>query len=354
MYRSSGGSDYGLGRSVLPQNIAVPLVQVAQMIGAKPFMEYALSYALSNWRRIDKAAPVKFDNLSLIRSFSGLPSESGFILVHVAMVAKTPKLVKATFSVLQAVQERNREDFDASMEEFGSVLQDINAVMEEMWARSKPADYQKFRTFIMGVKNQPMFPNGVIYEGVSPHPMSFRGESGANDSIIPTADNLLELYDRMPNNPLTDILKDFREYRPIGHQIFLKYVYERAKQAGVRSFALANSKSALKYIQALDQVRDFRWRHWNFTKEYILKHTRHPVATGGSPIVSWLPNQLSVVLQAITEAASHIKPKDLTLEERMQFARLRELSAAQHRILKAEVSKLRQENPGQDTYILNT
>jgi indoleamine 2,3-dioxygenase len=43
LYRKTG--DYGLGRSVLPKNIAVPLVQVAEKIGAKPFMEYALSYA---------------------------------------------------------------------------------------------------------------------------------------------------------------------------------------------------------------------------------------------------------------------------------------------------------------------
>jgi len=36
-----------------------------------------------------------------------------------------------------------------------------------------------------------MFPNGVIYEGVSDTPFFLRGESGANDSIIPTLDNLL-------------------------------------------------------------------------------------------------------------------------------------------------------------------
>lgn len=29
-----------------------------------------------------------------------------------------------------------------------------------------------------------MFPNGVIYEGVSDEPFSFRGESGANDSMV--------------------------------------------------------------------------------------------------------------------------------------------------------------------------
>lgn len=46
----------------------------------------------------------------------------------------------------------------------------------------------------------------------------------------------------------------------------------------------------------LDQVREFRWRHWCFAREYILKRTSHPTATGGSPIVTWLPNQLSAVL----------------------------------------------------------
>lgn len=29
-----------------------------------------------------------------------------------------------------------------------------------------------------------MFPKGVIYEGVSDKPLSFRGESGANDSMV--------------------------------------------------------------------------------------------------------------------------------------------------------------------------
>lgn len=29
-----------------------------------------------------------------------------------------------------------------------------------------------------------MFPHGVVYEGVSDEAMSFRGESGANDSMV--------------------------------------------------------------------------------------------------------------------------------------------------------------------------
>lgn len=36
----------------------------------------------------------------------------------------------------------------------------------------------------MGTKNQPMFPDGVLYEGVSEERTQYRGESGANDSMV--------------------------------------------------------------------------------------------------------------------------------------------------------------------------
>ena len=34
------------------------------------------------------------------------------------------------------------------------------------------------------MSSQSMFPHGVVYEGVSEEPLSFRGESGANDSMV--------------------------------------------------------------------------------------------------------------------------------------------------------------------------
>lgn len=326
----------------------MPLVTLAKKLEAKPFMEYALSYALYNWKKVDPKGPLDYDNMALIRSFSGLPSESGFILVHVAMVAHTPKLVSACFKILDAVKSKDRDAFNKSLDDYRSVMSTINREMETMWARSKHEDYQKFRTFIMGVKNQPMFPKGVVYEGVSRKPMSFRGESGANDSIIPASDNLFELYDRMPKNPLTAILKDFRQYRPIGHQLFLDHVYKRSKQLGVRSFALDDSVSALKYLENLDEIRDFRWRHWNFTKEYILKYTKHPVATGGSPIVTWLPNQLKAVLDSMIEVLPKINPAKLTAKSKKDLSAIKEKVETQRKVLVKEVEKLKKEYPGQE------
>lgn len=311
-------------------------------------MEYALSYALYNWRRVDTEGGLTYENMKLIRSFSGLESEKGFILTHVTMVANTPTLVRSVFKVLEGAKAQDRVLFNKALDSVCAVMKRVNAEMETMWSRSKAKDYQRFRTFIMGIKNQPMFPKGVVYEGVSSQPAEFRGESGANDSIIPTMDNLLELYDKMPQNPLTEILKDFRQYRPIGHQIWLDHVYTRSKQLHVRKYALADSVSALKYLANLDQIRDFRWRHWNFTKEYILKNTHHPVATGGSPIVTWLPNQLRAVLEAMTEVIHVIRPEMLGPKDKKALGEYAERASTQHRVLSKEVDMLKKQYPGQD------
>lgn len=90
------------------------------------------------------------------------------------------------------------------------------------------------------------------------------------------------------------------------------------------------------------QIREFRHRHWNFVKEYILKHTTHPVATGGSPIITWLPNQLDGVLEAMGRAAAVVaRAKDrLSPEHWRQFQELEKRFDAQQRHLRREVDEL--------------
>ena len=125
----------------------------------------------------------------------------------------------------------------------------------------------------------------------------------------------------MPDTPLTEILKDFRSYRPDNHREFLEWVRDRAGDVRVKSFAMAEEETAGKhyvarchancadfreiialYLHALHQVRDFRWRHWCFTREYIIKKTSHPTATGGSPIV--LVKHLSIEITAVLTCLS--------------------------------------------------
>lgn len=152
----------------------------------------------------------------------------------------------------------------------------------------------------------------------------------------------------MPDNPLTSVLRDFREYRPVTHNEWLTFVGAKSKKLNLPSFARLDANSAVRHLTAVDQVREFRDRHWRFTKEYILKHSDHPVATGGSPIVTWLPNQLSVVLNAMVDIAKGIDASALeSAAIRDELQKLEHRAATQARVLEREVAELKKRFPNQ-------
>jgi indoleamine 2,3-dioxygenase len=322
----------------------VPLSIIAKKIGAKPFMEYALSYALYNYAKVNKSDALEYDNLKLIRLFDGSPAEHGFILVHVDMVRFSGLLVTNVAQAMRCAESKDRYNFNQAMISLYDAQTKINEKMETMWRNSKPDGYQGLRTFIMGTFNQPMFPNGVLYEGVSDARTQYRGESGANDSIIPTLDNFLQVTENLPSNPLTDVLRDFRTYRPPHHNEWLSFVEDNAKKVNIRGFSLQNAESALLYIKNLDKIREFRLRHWNFTKEYIMKYSKHPVATGGSPITTWLPNQLSAVMGILVDSCAKVNPNQFTTDEsKKKFHLLKTQAIEQKKTLDSEVDQLRKE-----------
>ncbi|KAJ6151796.1 Indoleamine 2-3-dioxygenase [Penicillium chermesinum] len=330
---------YGLGRTLLPKCVARPMYRCAQILDLPPFMSYAASYALFNYTVADKSKGLEeYSNLRLIRAFErGLDpksSEAGFILTHVDMVKETGPLVNGVLRVIDTIEQRgSRAEINDGFREILRSMEKIEASMEEMWANSKPSDYLSFRVFIFGITNQSMFPNGVIYDGVLDNkPLEFRGESGANDSIIPMLDHL------------------FPRLSPLPHREFLTYIREKAETIGVRKYAVQDSETAVLFLKVLNHVRSFRWRHWLFAREYIIRRTPHPTATGGSPIVTWLPNQLFAVMELmIIIYDTHLAPKqgaaivhseqDLIASHRKQVEPMMENVRDQKEKLEKEVEK---------------
>lgn len=79
-YRATG--KYAPGRDVLPKEIARPITMLAEKLGHWPYMEYASSYALQNWKRKDAEKGIVYENLGLIRAFEDpAGSEAGFMWV---------------------------------------------------------------------------------------------------------------------------------------------------------------------------------------------------------------------------------------------------------------------------------
>jgi len=102
--------------------------------GFKPFMEYAGSYALFNYRLQDPKKGLEYDNLRLIRAFEhGLDpksSEAGFVLVHVDMVQNSGPLVDGVVSSLDACEVNDRDAFDAGMNKVIQAMSKVNKVMD--------------------------------------------------------------------------------------------------------------------------------------------------------------------------------------------------------------------------------
>jgi indoleamine 2,3-dioxygenase len=317
-----------------------------------PFMSYAAAYSLYNYSLADpKLGTSEYSNLRLVRAFEkGLDpssSEAGFVLTHVHMVEKTAPLINGAVSLLSIIEDTPSDTSQVHhcFYTMLSAMEKIEASMENMWTHSLPKDYNSYRTFIFGITNQSMFPDGVVYDGINENkPLFFRGESGANDSIIPLLDHLLEITGLMPVNPLTEILKDFRSYRPKPHREFLAWVLSKGTELGVRDFCCNRSdkETTVLYLRLLDHVRSFRWRHWLFAREYIIRRSKHPTATGGSPIVTWLPNQLFAVMDLMIKTY-HDAGLEKDMDERKGLTEMMDNVKDQRVKLGKEVDKWCQE-----------
>ena len=80
----------------------------------------------------------------------------------------------------------------------------MNERRKEMWKASRWQHYNDFRIFIMGVKGtEEIFGPGVTYEGVWDEPKAFRGQTGAQDDIIPMQDIFSGVIFHYPQNELT-------------------------------------------------------------------------------------------------------------------------------------------------------
>lgn len=146
-------NEYGLGRDRVPKSVAIPISILAAKQGSRPFMEYSYSYAPNNYKKIDPQEECIFDNMRAVRMFAGNEDENGFMMVHVAMGNYSGRLVKHVEETIEAAKNRDREAFNKALVNVNQTSNIINSVFSTMWYRSRPAAYNTYRTFIMGIKN---------------------------------------------------------------------------------------------------------------------------------------------------------------------------------------------------------
>ena len=289
---------YGLGNNKLPANIAQPFVTVADAMDVFPWLDYHYAYSLGNYFKKDKTKGLEWNNLSMAVKFSGMPDEQGFIMLHVDINQYSPDLVKAALGL--ATNHGN--DTNSHLSLLGETLFKMNERRKLMWEASRWKHYNDFRVFIMGIKgNTEIFPEEVVYVGVWDKPKAFRGQTGAQDNIIPTADIISGVINYYPKNQLTKYLLDLRKYRPKCVQQFFDTISENMNSNPIleRLVKTNNFEGMALLMKVFEEIYLFRNGHWQFVQKYIMHNTSYSIATGGTPITSWIPNQIKAVLSAM-------------------------------------------------------
>lgn len=282
--------------SRLPRSISVPWLKTARRLRRPPVLSYA-SYALHNWKRIDPAGPVALGNIALLQNFLGGMDEEWFVLVHVEIEAHAAPALFAALKAKDAAGSGDAGELATALESMAASLADMLRTLNRMPEHCAPYIYfSRVRPYIHGWKDHPALPDGVVYEEIREYagrPQRFRGETGAQSSIIPSMDAVLDI--RHSDDPLEAYLLEMREYMPPKHRSFIEEL-ERPPSVREAVKRLMGELPGLResYNDCVKLLHRFRSRHLEYAGEYIhrqsLERKTNPtdVGTGGTPFMAYL------------------------------------------------------------------
>ena len=297
----------------LPSQLARPWYEIARKLGRPPVLSYA-SYALDNWRRLDSTKPIQLDNIVLLQNFLGGLDEEWFVVVHIQIERQAGIGLEGLLRAINGAAEGKDDEVLLGLQALASAQTAMRDTLLRMKERCDPyVYYTRVRPYIHGWKNNPSLPNGLIYDNVEAYaqqPQQFRGETGAQSSIVPCLDAGLGI--RHAPDPLTVYLQEMREYMPPRHRAFLHTLESQTDSQGrailsgyVHDRKQHHPELWSTYCACISLLVKFREIHIGYADSYINRQHQtsatNPTAvgTGGTPFMTYLQKHLDETRQAI-------------------------------------------------------
>lgn len=266
---------------LLPEVVAKPWVEVSNILGRPPILSYA-SYCLDNWYRIDKKQEISLENVALITNFLGGVDEDWFVTIHVCIEHAAKDAIAAAYEISKLKSNKDNK-LDDGLRRIIMSLREVNSIFSRMPEKCDPyVYYHRVRPFIFGTKDNPDLKKGLIYENQFKNkPQFFRGETGAQSSIMPFLDGALGIYHTQDH--LRHYLNEMRDYMPPEHR---KMIEEVESISSAKELIDSSKSLKIKYNKCLEEIRRFRALHLEFAASYIHKQSqiKNPFGTGGSTI----------------------------------------------------------------------
>ena len=266
----------------IPSVLANPWVKVANNQGRPPILSYA-SYCLDNWFLIDPDDAISLENVGLINNFLGGVDEDWFVTIHVCIENAAADAMAACAEIAMLETDSPESKTIELLKRIVISMQKVNEIFARMPEKCDPyIYYHRVRPFIFGTKDNPDLKNGLIYKGqFQNRPQFFRGETGAQSSIIPSLDGALQITHTKDH--LRHYLNEMRDYMPPKHREFMEVL---EKNSQVKKIINGSNKLTSLYNDCLEEIRAFRAMHLEYAGTYIFKQAqiKNPFGRGGSTI----------------------------------------------------------------------
>jgi indoleamine 2,3-dioxygenase len=267
-------------RDHLPEGVAKPLYESTQRLGVPPILSFD-AYSLGNWEREDPEGPIELENIDTIQNFVNMDDEAWFMLVHTEIENEASDALTAIPYAQRAVQEDDPATMRMALENMNDSIEEMVETLKRMPEGNSPDVYgDGFRPYIEGFED-------IEYERVDEldGPQDFRGETGAQSSILPALDAALDISH--DTNVLTQHIDDMREYMPPGHREFVADIEDGPS---ISEYVEAQDDEELTdlYNGALEKIFAFREIHLDYAVEYILEKVGDETGTGGTEYIEFL------------------------------------------------------------------
>ena len=266
----------------IPSVLANPWVKAANNQGRPPILSYA-SYCLDNWFLIDPDESISLENVGLINNFLGGVDEDWFVTIHVCIENAAADAMAACAEIAMLETDSPESKSIELLNRIVRSMKKVNEIFARMPEKCDPyIYYHRVRPFIFGTKDNPDLKNGLIYKGeFDNQPQFFRGETGAQSSIIPSLDGALQITHTKDH--LRHYLNEMRDYMPPKHREFMEVL---EKNSQVKKIIKESAKLTSLYNDCLEEIRAFRAMHLEYAGTYIFKQAqiKNPFGRGGSTI----------------------------------------------------------------------
>eukprot|EP00928_Gymnodinium_smaydae_P054264 TRINITY_DN3806_c0_g2_i1.p1 TRINITY_DN3806_c0_g2~~TRINITY_DN3806_c0_g2_i1.p1 ORF type:complete len:1047 (+),score=117.42 TRINITY_DN3806_c0_g2_i1:43-3183(+) len=286
---TSGGSCGASTEAIdtLPDFLAKPMLALSERLGRPPMPDYAAT-VLYNWARIDPAGPITPSNIRCALRLTGLLDEEWFFKTHVVIEAEAANVISAIIGALKSEDDDTLLDRLVALEE--SLWRVVRVCLPMMYERDSNGTPKCSENIFYQIL-RPLIKSGKLeFDGDVRTTHQLSGPSGAMSSLLPCVDAALGI--ETTSEKLKGALRSFELSMPREHRAFIaklrggpsirQRILLSRPRAGEPHGAYDTAVRA--FNRCIARVLDFRWSHWQYVKNFIMKpgNISFAVGSGGT------------------------------------------------------------------------